>query len=345
MEEQDKNKKISYLYKEDDTIDVVMGEYNFLDKIDAGYHKVHGVESPFGSMRSMQKTKAPIFPGTAMAMLEEHLNVPLIKEYFSDTSKAIHKGLNMPLKMGIILEGKQGTGKSTIVLQLAKIFADMQETIIFIAQDAHDFLYINGFVAGIRKYGDERMIIILLDECDVPMEQNETTFKTILDSPTSHTNILYLFTTNYIEDIPDTIKDRPSRIKYVKNIDGISAPDVVFGIITGMNDTLEEKYQLTDKEMRNMTSKCIGKTVDEVKHAYLNSVFQFHMEREQLKAVAAEGIPEQRLPSDDEDNKLGASFTLDWPRFHRLNPFIKGSTGSTKKKRRSRRGGNSSTDD
>ena len=66
-------------------------------------------------------------------------------------------------------------------------------------------------------------LFIEFDEFDeFVKEGKEGLIKTFLDGSSSTNNTIFLAMTNYIERIPDSIKNRPSRFKYQIEIEEVS---------------------------------------------------------------------------------------------------------------------------
>lgn len=125
-------------------------------------------------------------------------------------------------------------------------------------------------IANIRKI-QNNPIIIFLDEFDEFFNENrnsyETEFKRILDGTDSIDNSLFFMTTNYINKIPKTIKDRPSRIKYAIEVRGIEDEKLITKFLNQSLAKVDMKYDFS-----NEISKMKGWTIDELKQWVLDKV-------------------------------------------------------------------------
>jgi hypothetical protein len=78
---------------------------------------------------------------------------------------------------------------------------------------------------------------------------------------------VFFASTNYIEKIPDAIKNRESRFKFVINIEGIQNKVDVFNIMTKMLQGVS-----TEEEITKYSEDLCGKTLDEIKQFCLNKI-------------------------------------------------------------------------
>lgn len=189
----------------------------------------------------------------------EHINskyIDNIVDKFLDKkiSKKL-KSINMDNRFGILLYGDAGTGKSSIINDIIHICSN--ESLIFIISNKDEYLKeCWDFITRIRE-SQNNNIIIIFDEFDEYMKE-ESMIKQIMDGQYSIDNCLFLMSTNYIDSIPDSIKDRPSRCKYRIKIEGIQDLNTIKNIISCLN--------LTDDEMEIESNKLKGLTLDSIKN-------------------------------------------------------------------------------
>lgn len=135
-------------------------------------------------------------------------NLIIEVESFWD-KKDLFKSNNLIHKRGIILEGPQGTGKSSIISLLSEKVVN-RGGIVFIVNNSNDLnLYINFLKNNFRLIEPDTPIITIIEDLDKYAED-----KVILDFLDGKTNIdhhLVITTTNNSKKIPDTFL-RPSRI-------------------------------------------------------------------------------------------------------------------------------------
>ena len=101
-----------------------------------------------------------------------------------------------------------------------------------------------------------------------------------------------------MKNIPETIKNRPSRIKYPIEFDGINEEESVYTILQHMNETLDEVVKLSDPELKVITPELKGKTLDEIKNAFIDHVFNTKMAENGLKSLITPSakVSEDLLP-------------------------------------------------
>lgn len=175
-------------------------------------------------------------------------------------------------KVGILLHGKEGTGKSTILKYYYSKAIKEQNAIVFnILQYDYDIKQVWEFVTNVRSI-QSNPFIILFEEFDSHIagrasQSNESFLKTVIDGNMSIDNCVFLATTNYIDNIPAAMKDRPSRFKYVLDIEGVQNKNEVFSIINAM---LGDSY--TQSEIDNYARELQGSTLDAIKQFCLNKI-------------------------------------------------------------------------
>lgn len=178
-------------------------------------------------------------------------------------------------KVGILLYGKQGTGKTSLCKKYFNHAVKNHNAIVFNIK-AHKYVETWwDFIKDVRDIQDNP-IVVFIDEFEGFLEDGnnyEREFKTLLDGSDSIDNCLFLLTTNYINKIPKTIKERPSRIKYSIEVKGIE------------DELLIEKFLKQSFEKVNMEIdfnkdifKMKGYTIDELKQYVLDKVMDLEPE-------------------------------------------------------------------
>ena len=170
------------------------------------------------------KTKIELIdlPEILEPISSEHLNKinALIDSFFDVDRKRQMNACGFIHKLGILLHGKQGTGKTTILKSIIHRALNEQNAIAFICSDFDELDCAVKFARKIRR-GQDNLIVFFVDEIDQLFPKFEAEVKNILDGNKSLDNTLFLASTNYINKIPATLKRRPSRFKAVLEVGGI----------------------------------------------------------------------------------------------------------------------------
>jgi hypothetical protein len=87
-------------------------------------------------------------------------------------------------------------------------------------------------------------------------------------------------TTNYIDKIPQTIKDRPSRIKYAIEVEGIQDELLIAKFLKQSFDKIDMEVDFS-KDI----SKMKGNTIDELKQYVLDKVMDLEPEEKNKKKL------------------------------------------------------------
>lgn len=203
-------------------------------------------------------------------------------EKFFDTSiKTKINSLGYNHKAGLLLYGKQGGSKSSIWNYYTDKFIREQNAISFYLKGTYLSECWN-FIKQVRRIQDNP-IIIILDECDKffsSREDQENIIKPMLDGNLEIDNCLVLMTTNYVEKIPKTLSERPSRIKYKFEVESIDDVDAIHGILTNaLNDIMSEA------DLKTAANENKGKTIDEIKEFIQDTIMDLKFEKSKVRTI------------------------------------------------------------
>ena len=136
-----------------------------------------------------------------------------IKDFW--TRKEKFKEYKFAFKRGILLHGKPGCGKSCIISLCMKYVIEELNGVVIPLQSANDLeLYSHAIPEIFRVIERERPIVIIFEDIENMCSQgssSESLLLNVLDGLDQLENVVYLATTNYIEQLKERIINRPSR--------------------------------------------------------------------------------------------------------------------------------------
>ena len=120
---------------------------------------------------------------------------------------------------------------------------------------------------NVRRVQPNPIIVVFEEFDDQIQNRNESFLKTVLDGNMSIDNCMFMATTNYIDAIPDAMKNRPSRFKYVLNIEGIQNKNDVYVLIYKMLVGL-----FSDEDINVFANELKGQTLDFIKQFCIDKI-------------------------------------------------------------------------
>jgi SpoVK/Ycf46/Vps4 family AAA+-type ATPase len=191
-------------------------------------------------------------------------------------------------KVGILLYGKEGTGKSSIMKHYYNRAIAEQNAIVFNVLTANSYLRnVWDFIKQIRTV-QNNPIVVIFDEFDEfikdPSANNEGFLKTILDGNMSIDNCIFMASTNYLERIPEALKNRPSRFKYTVDVEGIQNKESVHKIIKPILSNI-----FNETEIEVFSDELKGKTLDQIKQFCLDKIMDLETYQSSKKTIGFSG--------------------------------------------------------
>jgi len=192
----------------------------------------------------------------------------IIKQFFNPEIKSKINTLGYNHKLGILLYGKAGTGKTSMFKKYFTQIVEENNGIVFNVKDYWKFNKLWDFIQSIRIIQDNP-IVIFMDEFETGFGKYEIEddLKVIMDGFSSIDNSLFMMATNYIDKVPKTIKDRKSRVKYSIEVKGIEDEEMIRKFLTNSFELISMKV-----DFEGDIKKLKNKTLDELKQYVLDKV-------------------------------------------------------------------------
>jgi SpoVK/Ycf46/Vps4 family AAA+-type ATPase len=267
----------SFHYLEDGSVNFsILSTKKSTKKLDPGLYDINIEETRDGikPILSLNKLKEK-FNQDISYFFQDKINY-IIKQFFNQDIKGKINNLGYNHKLGILLYGKAGTGKTSMFKKYFEQIIKEQNGIVFNVTDSWHFGKLWDFVQSIRII-QNNPIIVFIDEFDESFTKydNEDILKTAMDGFSSIDNCLFMMATNYIDKIPKTIKDRKSRVKYCIEVKGIEDIEVIRKFLNDSFNKIELKIDFEED-----LKKLKGKTLDEIKQYILDKIMDINPEIE-----------------------------------------------------------------
>ncbi|MCA9749413.1 MAG: AAA family ATPase, partial [Romboutsia sp.] len=166
-------------------------------------------------------------------------NLP--EKIYGDEQKIVDRYLNtfsMSNKnMGVLLTGLKGNGKSLT----AKLLSKTSDLPTILITECYKGVEFKQFLQDLKQEA-----IILIDEFEkiyTNEDNNQEEFLSILDGVFENKK-LFIFTTNTL-DINQFLKNRPNRIRYLREYDGLEKP-IILEIIDDLLENKSKKKELIE---------------------------------------------------------------------------------------------------
>lgn len=222
-----------------------------------------------------------LMPSKEFDNLQSYLEIFLSENYLK-----LCKTAGIIRKTGILLHGKPGMGKSNFVNSISVNSVVTNNACVF---NIDNYQKLKQFIPVIKEFRliQDELFIIILEEIDEILEAcpgMEGVIKNFLDGINSVENTLVIGTTNYIDKIPKSLIERPSRFKKVIKIEQSEETEKV-------KDWLAVTYKLfmpdiEQKEIEDLHDMCINKSIDEIK----NKLIDYRMGITQLETSSKLGF-------------------------------------------------------
>lgn len=154
-------------------------------------------------------TPAPVVTDTLIEVPSAPINRVMERVIRFRQAKELYRQYGLLYKTGILMYGPAGCGKTAVVRRLGAQFVADGAIVIQAVQESN---FTAAVLRGIRQLEPERLIVVEMEDVDAIADCDEEDLLALLDGSHQVDSVVYLATTNKIAELPDRIKNRPSRM-------------------------------------------------------------------------------------------------------------------------------------
>jgi SpoVK/Ycf46/Vps4 family AAA+-type ATPase len=148
--------------------------------------------------------------GGVYDILDDYLD-----NFLAEPGKGHYDDMGLLYKTGILLYGPPGTGKTMLTYQIMDKLVESFDAVAIHNPHAQ---CLSDIITYIRKDDPDRLVILVSEEVEYDFHNYENNMLEFLDGSQSKPGVMFIGTTNYIQHIPDRIRNRPSRLNLVLEI-------------------------------------------------------------------------------------------------------------------------------
>jgi SpoVK/Ycf46/Vps4 family AAA+-type ATPase len=215
-----------------------------------------------------------------------------IDNFFSQKTQDKYKKHGFLHKRGYCFYGPHGTGKTCLVRQILTLTKEKYNAIVLINPAPY---LLSTFKLQLEAVDPGRKIIVLWEEFEKICCHDESALLNVMDGIDSFDNVLFICTTNYIDQVPDRIKYRTSRVADLCEI-GLPEPKDrhnYLSFIMGSEAPLE------------WVEKTHNFSLDHLKELYISVHIMdipFEVALDKIKKITGEAFVENKNKNDDDDD-------------------------------------------
>ena len=184
-----------------------------------------------------------------------------IQEFWSDRVREAMEEHGFLHKRGILMYGEPGSGKTCTIQILIQMLIDNGGLAIY----AEDPGILSNCLQLLRRIEPDRPIIVILEDFDTltDRDRRENNWLAVLDGEAQIKNVVFLATTNYIEQLDKRFVDRPSRFDVIMPVPMPTAKARAAYI-------RHKVTSLTDDELFEWTQASAGYSIAHIKEMILS---------------------------------------------------------------------------
>ncbi len=148
----------------------------------------------------------------------------LIQSVFAETdvfwnSSDFYNRAKLAYKRGYLFHGRPGTGKSVLLRHMAQRFVTQGAVVV----KGNSPPLVSHFMKALAKTQPQHKMVVLFDDLDTIVSGWEDELLELMDGLVAlPTGVLWIGATNYIDQIPDRLKKRPSRFDRLIEVSSLS---------------------------------------------------------------------------------------------------------------------------
>lgn len=241
--------------------------------------------------------------------------IKTVRNFFAEGAQERVNQLGFTHKLGILLHGIQGTGKTSLLNYIASFMVEECDAIVFIVNKVENLTTAIPIAKEIRKI-QNNPIIFIGDEFERYATNAESEMKNFLDGVDSINNMMFLASTNYLDRIPKTLKEnRPSRFKIVQEIKGITNKESMFKALKRISDKATPSL-FTDDEIRDIFKNVNSITLDQIKEICLSKVTDTFVAESTVESKIGFVTSVEEKPKENKENKVTNANEIIWTPVH-----------------------------
>lgn len=197
--------------------------------------------------------------------VQDHINT-----FLSESQYKSRELMGMKHKLGLILNGEPGTGKTFIAGQIAQQIAKEQNGIGIITTDFDiDF---DAFIDELRECTPDKFMVLILDEFEKSGNKGPE-FLGFMDGPGSKNNMIVLATVNSTKKFDSTILNRPGRFEETYTFN--HKDELILRSM--IKNSIPEEYvdKIDDEKILIETRKLDHATIDHIRILIRNAIANF----------------------------------------------------------------------
>lgn len=133
-----------------------------------------------------------------------------IQHFWTQDVQDAFKRYKMMHRRGILVYGPPGTGKSSMFMQIVEDFVAERPNGNIVLFDPHPRSVME-YIGYVRQIDPTSRFLVIFEEFEGKLASFESDLLSLMDGENSVSGVVFLAATNYLNQIPERFKNRPSR--------------------------------------------------------------------------------------------------------------------------------------